>query len=188
MTAALLFIASFALVFGLCIQQFNLQRHRRWAVLFTSLAVSAAAIVQFKYLPGPTGPLELLAFIFGNAAGAVLSIDGHALLMHIAAWRRGARHVEPPTLDERMGQIGETLRQAIEIAHEATVSDIERFCPSNVMGAAVWRDTLAAATEPEDVETDDYARRVVDRAVEFLDRRGALIHHPNVHTLVRFKP
>lgn len=83
MTAALLFAASFAVVFTLGVQQINVERRSMLAAAITSPMIGLSSIVLYKLLPGPTGPLDLFAYLAGGAAGIVASIWAHPLLVRL---------------------------------------------------------------------------------------------------------
>ena len=95
MTAAALFLASFVVVFALGFQQMNVAGGHYGLAVITSVAIGSATLVQFKYLPGPTSPLEIAAYFIGSALGIVTSMWAHpALLRAIARLRPG--HLRHP--------------------------------------------------------------------------------------------
>ena len=59
MTAALLFSATFALVFALGLQQANVERGHKLAACLTSPLIGLANLALFKVLPGPTDAVEM---------------------------------------------------------------------------------------------------------------------------------
>ena len=81
MTAALLFAATFAVVFCLGIQQINVERHDMLAAFITSPLIGLSNLVLFKVLPGPTGPLDYAAYLLGGAIGIVASMWAHPRLV-----------------------------------------------------------------------------------------------------------
>lgn len=81
MTALALFAASFAVVFLLCLQQLNIAHRHMLAAFATSMLISTASLVQFKLLPGPTGALEVTAYVIGSALGVVASMAAHPYLV-----------------------------------------------------------------------------------------------------------
>ena len=80
MTAALLFAATFAVVFTMGIQQMNVESRHVLAAFFTSPLIGLSNLVLFKFLPGPTEPLEIAAYLAGGAVGIVASMWAHPLL------------------------------------------------------------------------------------------------------------
>jgi len=88
-TAALLFLASFAVVFGLGVQQHNVHRGHRGLAFTTSLLIGAATLVQLKVLPGPTTWLDIAGYLLGSACGIVASMWAHPRL--VALLRRPRR-------------------------------------------------------------------------------------------------
>lgn len=77
MTAALLFAATFAAVLTLGIQQINVEQRHMLAAAATSPLIGIAHLVLFKVLPGPTGALEIAAYLAGGSAGIVAGIWAH---------------------------------------------------------------------------------------------------------------
>jgi len=80
-SAALLFAASFAVVFGLGVQQHNVHRGHRGLAFTTSLLIGAATLVQLKVLPGPTSWLDIVGYLLGSACGIVASMWAHPHLV-----------------------------------------------------------------------------------------------------------
>ena len=86
-TAALLFGATFCVVFTLGLQQLNVNADHRAAAFVTSLFIGASNLVLFKLLPGPTDALQIGAYLLGGACGIVASMAVHPRLVR---WMRGA--------------------------------------------------------------------------------------------------
>lgn len=84
-TAALLFAASFAVVFLLGLQQLNVQAGHRAAAFVTSVLIGTSTLVQFKLLPGPTTGLDVAAYLAGSAIGIVASMAAHPRLVRAFA-------------------------------------------------------------------------------------------------------
>lgn len=78
--AALLFSATFAVVFFLGLQQLNVSAGDQLAAFVTSFAISGANLILFKVLPGPTGWMELAAYFVGGSFGIVASMRAHPRL------------------------------------------------------------------------------------------------------------
>lgn len=82
-TAALLFVATFGVVFALGLQSLNVNGGHKLAAAVTSFAISGSNLVLFKLLPGPTGVLEIAAYLLGGPLGIVASMLAHP---HLMAW------------------------------------------------------------------------------------------------------
>jgi hypothetical protein len=182
MTALALLVASFAVVFCLGVQQLNVNANRRVLAFFTSLAISAATLIQFKVLPGPTTWLETGAFMLGSALGIVASMAAYPHLVRLLRFRsKLAPAPAPQQPDEHAVTLGETLRLGLQIADYASRSDIESMCvPVRFDDKGVtWYDTAK-------VDDDEYTRTYVHNACAFLHLRRKLIRHPAHAHLVRF--
>lgn len=81
MTAALIFAATFAVVFTLGLQQLNVERDYKLAAFCTSPLISLSNLVLFKVLPGPTAWDEIAAYVLGGAIGIVASMWAHPYLV-----------------------------------------------------------------------------------------------------------
>lgn len=95
-TSVALGACSFAVVFTMSLQQFNVAAHRVRTAFFTSLAIGVASLVQFKVLPGPTGPLDIAAYLLGSACGVSASILAHPWLLKLLSPAKA-----PPAGDPR---------------------------------------------------------------------------------------
>lgn len=209
MTAALLFAASFALVFTLGLQQMNVERGDKAAAFFTSPLIGLANLALFKFLPGPTDAVEIGAYLSGGAFGIVASMWMHphlvALLklateynsLSLSPFSPGMgpmpyvgeaptiyagyplREGETLTTDEHAAKLGETLRLATELADDVSRSDIESFCVRTELDDVDWFDT-----HRPDV---DFESGCVAKALRYLDLRNRVIHHPQQPHLVRFE-
>jgi len=186
--ALALFAASFVVVFALGLQQMNVSAGYQRLAFCTSLAIGVASLVQFKVLPGPTGPLTIGAYLVGSAFGIVASMRTHpALVRMLADWRQ-RRGLSTPA-QKASDALGERLRLALAIAEPAAISDIERFCPAVSLESTRWYETALAGEDHDEGDPEGaYERAAVEIAVRFLDAGHRLIHHPHLLTLVRFKP
>lgn len=170
-TAFLLFAASFAVVFALGIQQYNVTHGHRAAAFATSLAIGLASLVQLKVLPGPTTWLDVAGYLLGSACGIVASMWAHPRLLKRLAPQSPAAHAE---------RLSEQVRLAHDIADEAARTDIEYHCGRMSMGNHVWYDTLLPRDTESNVPGD------IARAEKYLRMRGRLLQHPVQRSLVRF--
>lgn len=100
--ALALFLASFVVVFALGFQQLNVAGCHYVLAILTSAAIGTATLVQFKYLPGPTSPLEIAAYIVGSALGIVTSMWAHPALLRAIQRRRTRRPFIHPTKDKHV--------------------------------------------------------------------------------------
>jgi len=74
MTALLLFVSTFALVLALGLQSLNVNGGHKVLAALTSFAIGAANLAVLKVMPGPTGWLELAAYLTGGPLGIVTSM------------------------------------------------------------------------------------------------------------------
>lgn len=88
MTAALLFAASFAVVFLLGLQQLNVERGHRLAAFITSPLLALAYLCLFKLLPFSTSAVQIAAHLLGGAIGIVTSMWMHPHLLALFARSR----------------------------------------------------------------------------------------------------
>lgn len=191
MTALLLFIATFAAVFTLGVQQINVERRHMLAAAVTSPLIGLAHLALFKVLPGPTLAIEIAAYLAGGSAGIVASIWAHPrLAAALGALRRArapagaasAQHA-PDTVAElqaRIERLGETLRMATRIADYSARSDIETGCPHKFVDGYTWFDIART----RDMTPNEYG--IVSAAVRYLSLRGHIVLHPDQPHLVRF--
>lgn len=70
MTAAALFVSTFALVFFLGLQSLNVNNGYHVAAFFTSFGIGVGNLVLFKLAPEATG-IEIAAFLLGGPFGIV---------------------------------------------------------------------------------------------------------------------
>jgi len=164
MSAALLFAATFGVVFCLGIQQLNVDGGHRWFAFFTSPLIALSNLVLLKLMPGPTGTLELLGYLFGGSFGIVASMALHPRLV---AWR--SRPVAERDAD--VHALG------TELADDVARSDIETYCACERLGRLVWYDLLK----------NDAADQVL-KAERYLQARGLIVRHPMRFNLIRFPP
>lgn len=74
----------------------------------------------------------------------------------------------------------ECAQLALQIADDAARCDVESYCTKFQLRWRVWYDT--EVLRPEGIEVE----QGVERAVRYLDLRGALQRHPQQAHLVRF--
>lgn len=78
MNTIYLFLASFASVFLLGIQQLNVEHRRYLASIITSFGITVSNYVLFKYLPsGDFQLIQFLAFSIGGALGVSTAMYSH---------------------------------------------------------------------------------------------------------------
>ena len=78
MSYILLFLASFATVGLVTVQQLNISHRKYKSVFFTSVGISLANYFLFKLLPtGNFQTLQFLSFALGGASGAILGMHIH---------------------------------------------------------------------------------------------------------------
>lgn len=77
MNALFLFSATFALVLFLGLQQMNVHGGHRALAAVTSLLIAVANITILKIMPGPTGWLEVVAYLAGGPLGILSSMAVH---------------------------------------------------------------------------------------------------------------
>ena len=73
MTAAALFISTFALVFFLGLQSLNVNNGYYTAACFTSFGIGVGNLVLFKLAPDANG-IEIAAFLLGGPFGIVAAM------------------------------------------------------------------------------------------------------------------
>lgn len=195
MTTLLLFLASFAAVCTLGLQQINVERRSLWAAALTSPLIGISHLVLFKELPGPTDALQIGGYLVGGATGIVASIWAHPRLVALFASKgglsEGGRFLTPR---ERMTRhpwwdcdapaaepLSETLCLATELADDIARTDIENHCTYDRMGRFVWYDTTTPSEEAFEVEGG------ITKAVRYLTLRKRIVFHPQVPHLVRFE-
>jgi hypothetical protein len=109
---ALLFIASFAVVFTLGLQQLNVEARHPVAAFITSILIGASSLVLYKLLPGPTDALQIAAYLVGGACGIVASMWAHPVLVRLFRW--------PADYAEAQRALREAHADAIESAAKAS--------------------------------------------------------------------
>jgi hypothetical protein len=174
-SAGVIFIASFAVVFAMAMQQLNVTAGRRGLAFATSLFIGVATLVQFKLLPGPTTWIDIGGYLFGGAAGVVSCMWLYPRLLKL----QPADGAAPNTLGSV--KLGETLRLALCIADDSARADIECECDQVRLDGVTWYDTRDAG------KGDALAGEIVDNAVRFLHLRGRLVKHPTDGHLVRHR-
>lgn len=77
MNALYLFSATFALVLFLGLQSLNVNGGHRMLSALTSFGIGAANITILKIMPGPTGLMEVAAYLCGGPLGILTSMAIH---------------------------------------------------------------------------------------------------------------
>jgi hypothetical protein len=86
-SAALLFAATFGVVFALGLQSLNVNGGHRLMAFLTSFCIGAANLVLFKVLPAQTDALQVAAYLLGGPLGILASMSVHP---YLARWARSA--------------------------------------------------------------------------------------------------
>lgn len=167
--AALLFFATFAVVFLLGIQQVNVAAGLRLRAFVTSIGITAASLALYKVLPGPTTISQLGAHFLGGAFGILASMWIYPQL----AQTIGATIPMLPA-NRALDQL------STRIADEAARSDIQTNCQPVTMGLLTWYDT--SATTPD---SDHSVQESVNDSLRYLSLRGLVLEHPMHPELVR---
>jgi hypothetical protein len=76
MTALLLFISTFALVFALGLQSLNVNGGHYAAAFCTSFGIGAAHLVLYKLAPDAAG-LDIAAYLMGGPFGIIAAMKAH---------------------------------------------------------------------------------------------------------------
>lgn len=74
MTAAALFLSTFAMVFSLCLQSLMLPANMRRIAFAISLAISYVTLVLFNPAPDAAG-IEMVAYLCGGPFGIVAAME-----------------------------------------------------------------------------------------------------------------
>lgn len=77
MNALFIFAATFAVVLFLGLQSLNVNGGHRLLAVLTSFGIGAANLFILKAMPGPTGGLELAAYMTGGPLGIYVSMCIH---------------------------------------------------------------------------------------------------------------
>lgn len=174
-TTALLFTATFTVVFLLGVQQLTVERGHKLAAALTSPLISLAYLVLFKLLPQQTEPIEIAGHLLGGALGIYTSMWMHPQIVALFARR------PPPRPAHHAERLGETLRLAIELADDMARSDIESYCSYDQVGPHTWYDTTFATRDSAEVEAG------IAKAQRYLTLRGKLLRNAEQPHLVRFE-
>ena len=83
MTALLLFISTFLVVFALGLQSLNVNNGHYIAAFFTSFFIGTANLMLYKMAPNATGA-EIIAYLSGGPIGIICA-------MRFYSWRRGRK-------------------------------------------------------------------------------------------------
>jgi len=81
--ALALFSSTFAVVFALGLQSLNVNGRHFVLAGITSLFIGASNLALFKLLPGPTSPLEIVAYLVGGPVGIVCAMAVHPRLVQL---------------------------------------------------------------------------------------------------------
>lgn len=76
-SALILFVAAFCIVFALGFQSLNVNRGHYVSAFLTSFVIGGSNLVLLKILPAQTTPLELVAYLAGGPFGIVASMWAH---------------------------------------------------------------------------------------------------------------
>ena len=77
MNAIFLFAATYFLVLFLGLQSLNVNGGHRFLSALTSFGIGTANITILKIMPGPTGGLEVAAYLLGGPLGILTSMAIH---------------------------------------------------------------------------------------------------------------
>ena len=86
-TAVILFVSTFVLVFALGLQSLNVNGGHRLGAFLTSFVISGGNIVVLKLAP-EASVIEVLAYMAGGPLGIVASMMTHP---HLVRWMGGSR-------------------------------------------------------------------------------------------------
>lgn len=89
MNALYLFGATWALVLFLGLQSLNVNGNHKLLASFTSFGIGAANITVLKIMPGPTGWMEVMAYLLGGPIGILTSMAIHPYMVRILGNRNG---------------------------------------------------------------------------------------------------
>ena len=84
-----LFGATYLLVMFLGLQQLNVSGNHKFLAVVTSFGISAANITILKIMPGPTGWVEVIAYLAGGPAGILTSMAVHPWMVAKFGGRKG---------------------------------------------------------------------------------------------------
>ena len=77
MTALLLFCSTYVLVLALGLQSLNVNGGHRVLATLTSFGIGTGNLVVLKVMPGPTGWMEVAAYLLGGPLGILTSMAIH---------------------------------------------------------------------------------------------------------------
>ena len=89
MNALFLFAATYFLVLFLGLQSLNVNGGHRFLSALTSFGIGTANITILKIMPGPTGWLELAAYLLGGPLGIVTSMAIHPWMVRRLGRKQG---------------------------------------------------------------------------------------------------
>lgn len=87
MTALILFVSTFVLVFALGLQSLNVNGGHRLGAFLTSFVISGGNVIVLKLTPDAS-VIEVMAYMAGGPLGIVCSMMAHP---HIVRWMGGPR-------------------------------------------------------------------------------------------------
>ena len=76
-SALILFVSTYMLVLALGLQSLNVNGGHKVMAALTSLAIGTANLAVLKVMPGPTGWMEIAAYLTGGPLGIVTSMAIH---------------------------------------------------------------------------------------------------------------
>lgn len=96
MNALYLLSATFALVLFLGLQSLNVNGGHRLLSALTSFGIGAANVTVLKIMPGPTGWLEVAAYLLGGPLGILTSMAIHPWMVRRLGRKHGPHASLPP--------------------------------------------------------------------------------------------
>jgi hypothetical protein len=82
MTALLLFVSTFVLVFALGLQSLNVNGGHYVAAFCTSFGIGAAHLVLYKLAPDASG-LDIVAYLAGGPFGIITAMKAHPYIRRL---------------------------------------------------------------------------------------------------------
>ncbi|WP_435626969.1 hypothetical protein [Candidatus Ferrigenium straubiae] len=83
MSALFIFTATFAVVPFLGLQSLNVNGGHKTAAVLTSFGIGAANLFILKIMPGPTGWLDVAAYLTGGPLGILASMHLHPWMVRM---------------------------------------------------------------------------------------------------------
>lgn len=81
MTAPLIFLACFVVVFALGLQSLNVNGGHKWLAALTSFVIGGSQLYLLKAMPQPTGWLDNAAYLCAGPLAIVCSMAAHPWLV-----------------------------------------------------------------------------------------------------------